>query len=129
MGKYLETIKVEGLIIKEEGYNKDNDAGVHSDLWNILMMYVYHLVLPNKVKRSLEGLNMLCLRWRKRKFIYSMFKWLEEKYGGFVRTQEGSTLVWGWNTGKRRESRRGRKVKPTKLEIDLIDLQHTLPRV
>ena len=50
-------------------------------------MEVYPLVLPHKVKISIEGLCMLCLRWWKRKVIHGMFKCLLDKYGGFDRTR------------------------------------------
>ena len=44
------------------------------------------MVFPHKVKRPLEGLRILCLRWRKKKVINGMFKWLGDKYGGFDST-------------------------------------------
>ena len=93
--KSLENIKGESPIIKEEGDTKADDACVHSDLWDIWVMYVYSLVLPQKVNISLEGLHVLCLRWWKRKVVYGMFRWLEGKYRGFNRTQEGATLGGG----------------------------------
>ena len=86
-------------------------------------------MLPHKVKIYLEGLRVICFRWWKRKVIHGMFKWLRDKYGGFDRAWEGETLGGGWTTGMRRESRRGVKCKVIKLEIDLIALQDTLPRV
>ena len=52
-------------------------------------MDVYPLVLPHKVKISLEGLRVLCLRWWKRKVIHGMFKWILCKYGSFDRTLGG----------------------------------------
>ena len=87
------------------------------------------MVLPHKVKISIEGLRVLYLRWWKRKGICGMFKWLEDKYGVFEGTHEGATLGGVWNTGSRRESSRGGKGKATKLEIDSISLRDTLPRV
>ena len=48
-------------------------------------MDVYPLVLPHKVKISLEGFSVLCLRLWKRKVIHGMFNWLGDKYGGFNR--------------------------------------------
>ena len=75
------------------------------------------MVLPQKVKRSLEGFIKIYLRWWKRKVIRGMFKYLEENYGGFERTHDVVTLGWVWNPGRRREYRREGKVKPTKLEI------------
>ena len=86
-------------------------------------------VLPQKIKRSLEGLHVICLRWWKMKFIHGMFKGLEDKYGVLEMTQEGTTLGGSWTTGRRIESSRGVKVKVTKLEMDLIALRETLPRV
>ena len=65
-------------------------------------MDVYPLALTHKVKRSIEGLRVLYLRWWKRKVIHGMFKWLGYKYGGFYRKQEGATLGGGWTTGRRR---------------------------
>ena len=70
-------------------------------------MEVYPLVLPPKVKISLEGLQMLCLRWWNRKGICRFFKWIEEKYGGFKRTQTGANLRCVCTNGRRREPRRG----------------------
>ena len=58
-----------------------------------------------------------------------MFKWLENKYGGFEITQEVATLGGGWNIGRIRESSRGGMVKATKLEIHLFVIQENLPRV
>ena len=92
-------------------------------------MDVYPLVLPHKVRIYIEGLRVLYLRWWKRKVIRGMFKWLGYKYGGFYRTWEGKTLGGVWTTGGRIESMRGGKGKLTKLEIGLIDLWDTLPRV
>ena len=37
-------------------------------------MGVYLLVLTNKVKISLEGFRVICIRWWKRKVIRVMFK-------------------------------------------------------
>ena len=73
------------------------------------------MVLLQKVKISLEELHVLCLRWRKRKFLHGMFKWLGGKYGGFYRTHEGATILGGRTTGSRRESRKVGKGKSTKL--------------
>ena len=92
-------------------------------------MDMYLLVLSHKVKRYLEGLLVLCLgRW-KRKVIHGMFKWLGGNYEGFDSTREGATLGGGWTTRRRRESRRGVRVKSIKLEIYLIALRYTLPRL
>ena len=55
-------------------------------------MDVYPLVLPHKVKISLEGLRVLCLRWWKRKVVCGVFKWIGGKYGVFFGTWKGSTL-------------------------------------
>ena len=77
-------------------------------------MEVFHLVLPNKFNRCLEGLRALCIRWWKRKVIRGMFKFIDDKYGGLYRSQEGETLGVGYTTGSRRESRRGGKGKATK---------------
>ena len=55
-------------------------------------MDLYPLVLPHKVRRNLEGLRVLCIRWWKRKVVRGMFKWIGGKYGNFYRTQEGETL-------------------------------------
>ena len=52
-------------------------------------MDIYPLVLLHKVKRYIEGLHVLCLRWWKRKVIRGVFKRLWDKCGGFDRTQEG----------------------------------------
>ena len=68
----LKNFNGEALTIKEEGDSKPDGAGVQSSLWNRLLIYVYPLVLPHKVKISLEGLRMLCLRWWKSKVIYGM---------------------------------------------------------
>ena len=128
MGTFIETINGYPLIIKEEGDTKVDDSSVQSDLWDRWVMDVYHLVLPHKVKRSHEGLCVLCIMWSKRKVVHGIFNWLEENYGGFDSTHEGETLRGEWATGRRRESRRDGKVKATKSEIDLIDLRDTLPR-
>ena len=82
VGTSLETVKGESLIVKEEGDNKSDDSGVQSDLWYISLMNMYSQVLPYKLKRSIEGLRVLCLRWWNRKVIRGMFKWVEDKYGG-----------------------------------------------
>ena len=92
-------------------------------------MDMYPLVLSQKVKRSLEGLCMIYLRWWKSKVVCGMFKWIGDKYRGFDRKQEGGTIGGGWTTGRIRLSRRGRRVKATKLEIELIALRDTLPRL
>ena len=102
LGTFLETFKGEALIIKEEVDAKSDVTGVQSDLWYIWVMDVYPLVLSHKVKRLLEGLRMLCLRWCKRKVIHGMFKCIGDNYVGFYRTQEGETLGEGWPTGSRR---------------------------
>ena len=86
MGTFIETLKGESLTIKEEGGAKADDAGIHSDLWYIWVMDIYPLGLPHKVKKYLEGLHVLCIRWWKRKVIHGMFDWLGDKYGGFDRT-------------------------------------------
>ena len=62
------------------------------------MINVYPLVLPHKVKISLEGLHVLCLKWGNRNFICGTFKFLEDKYGGFNRKQERETIGGGWTT-------------------------------
>ena len=41
-------------------------------------------MLPQKVKRYLEGLHMLCIRWWKRKVIHGMFKWLGKSMGHLI---------------------------------------------
>ena len=115
LGTYIETFKGEALIIKEVGNNKDNDAGIHSYLWDRWVMDVGPTVLPHKAKRSLEGLGMLYLRLWKRKVIHGMFKVRGEKYGVFDRTQEGLYIGGGWTTGRRRKPWRGGKVKSTEL--------------
>ena len=69
------------------------------------------MLLPQKVKIYIEGLCVLCVNWWKRKVIFGMFKWIEEKYGGFGRTQEGETLGGGWTNGRRREYRRVGKME------------------
>ena len=84
-------------------------------------MGMYPLVLPQKVKRSLGGLYVLCIRWWKRKVIRGMFQLIEYKYGNFNKTQEGSTLGGGFTYGRIRYYRRGQNGETTKLEIDLID--------
>ena len=43
-------------------------------------MEVYPLVLPHKVKRSIEGLHVLCIRWWNRKVIRGMLQWLGDNY-------------------------------------------------
>ena len=83
LGTYLETFKGEAFTTKEDGAANDDDAGVHSGLWDRWVMDVYPLALTHKMKRSIEGLRVLCLRWWKRKVIHGMFKWLGDKYGGF----------------------------------------------
>ena len=75
------------------------------------MMGLYPLVLPHKVKRYLEGLRLIYLSWWKRKVILGIFKWLDKKYGGIYRTQNGATLGGGCTTGNRIESSRGGKEK------------------
>ena len=87
--------------MKEEGETKAGDAGVQSELWDIWVMDVYPLVLPQKVNRYLEELHMLCIRWWKRKVIRGMFKWIEDKYGGFSRIHEGETPGGGWTNVRR----------------------------
>ena len=63
LGKSIETFKGEDLIIiKEERDTKGYDAGFQSYLWDRWVMDMYPLVLPHKVKRSLERLHVLCLR-------------------------------------------------------------------
>ena len=84
----IETFKGEFLNIKEEGAAKAYYEGVQSYLCNRWVMDMYPLVLPHKVKRSLEGFLVLCLRWWKRNVIHDVFKWLRDKYGGYNRTRE-----------------------------------------
>ena len=61
-GTYIETIKGESLVIKEEGVTNADNAGIQSYLWDIWVMDVYPLVLPQKVKIYIEGLRVLCIR-------------------------------------------------------------------
>ena len=79
------------------------------------MIEVYPKVSPKKLKRIIEGMRLLYLRWWKKKVIQGMFMWLEYKYGGFKSTNEGSTLGGVWTTGRRREPTSGGKGKLTKL--------------
>ena len=58
-----------------------------------------------------------------------MFNWIWYKYGVFDRAQDGETLGGVWTTGRRRKSRKGGKGKATRLEIYLIALRDTLPRL
>ena len=102
LGTYIETFKGEALIIKEEGSTKANDKGTHSYLWDRWVMDGYPLVLLKKVKRYLEGLCVICIRWWKSKVIRGMFKWIGDKYGGFFRTREGETIGGDCTTGRRR---------------------------
>ena len=74
-------------------------------------MDVHPLVLLQRVKRSLEGLCVLCLRWWKGKVKRGIFKWLEDEYGGFNSTQWVETLGGFWNIGSIIESRRDEKGK------------------
>ena len=89
-------------------------------------MEVYPLVLPKKVKISIEGLRVLCIMWWKRKFICGMFRLIKDQYGGFDITQEVSTLGGEWTNGRKRESTRVGNGKVTKLDNDLIALWDTL---
>ena len=56
-----------------------------------------------------------------------MFRFLNVKYGFFNKTWEGEILVRGWITVWNINYMRSGRGKSTKLELDLIDLQYTLP--
>ena len=93
------------------------------------MTKAYPWTQLKRVKILLVGMRDLCLRGWKKRVTHGIFKFLEDKYGGFKRTWELLLLGGGWSTGRRKESLRVGRGKFSNLELDLIALPYTLPRI
>ena len=93
------------------------------------MLKAYPLIPPRRMEIDLEGIRVLYIRWRKRKITKRLFKFLEEKFGGFPMTWEGKSLEGCCITGRRHKSMIIGRWRPNELEIILFPLQDTLPIV
>ena len=61
MGTSQEINKVEAFIVNEEGDTKVDDEVVQIDIWYQWVIKLYPLVSPQKLKRYLDGIRVICL--------------------------------------------------------------------
>ena len=76
MGTIQDISNRKSLIVKEEGGTKVDDKGVQRDIRYRWVVGVFSIVSPQEVKISLDRINVLCLRWRKKKVIHRMFSYI-----------------------------------------------------